>query len=390
MNWEGHGGLVGGNFPNRRISSLVVTITDPDLYAVISGGQPADQHTLKLQSAVNIQKPFQAIVPAPPAPPGLRPTRDVVTLNSTTFFYLVFETRHATFPGGVDRIVFTRATISANNTFPNGSPFVVSEDQLRPLWLADDEAGTELIPDPTVLGDDPFGTPGSPNPNVWASPRPLFQLNVNALEDFTHHLKLLPADGLIPGALLDDALFQALNIMFSGGVFVEEPLMPDYRTVLSGRSRSSIKLHEPLFGFDSGMSTHNPSHIFRPRSWYNILMQDFDYQFQGSDQTQQLLFRDAGVLQTLLNDDPQAPPLVLSPPLRFIKFRAPSETSVTVRSRNGLDQREKLIEVIHQSYPLLKTYSMQVDPVVSPGNPEGRLPIFVERAVPDYFFIFVF
>ena len=66
-------------------------------------------------------------------------------------------------------------------------------------------------------------------------------------------------------------------------------------------------------------------------------------------------------------------------------MKEPKKTKLTIRSRDGLDQRIKLLENMNNAYPLLKKYSVVVAGATSP---EARISIYSERGVPDYLFIF--
>ena len=56
-----------------------------------------------------------------------------------------------------------------------------------------------------------------------------------------------------------------------------------------------------------------------------------------------------------------------------------------MRSRDGLDQRVKLLEHINDSYPLFKKHTIQVE---GEADPEGTISIYYERGVPDFIFIY--
>ena len=64
-----------------------------------------------------------------------------------------------------------------------------------------------------------------------------------------------------------------------------------------------------------------------------------------------------------------------------------TKTTLTVRSRDGLDQRTKLLESITESYPLFKQYTSTIY-TIGVDNPTTRVKIYSERGVPDYFFIY--
>ena len=169
--------------------------------------------------------------------------------------------------------------------------------------------------------------------------------------------------------------------MFQGDVYTEVPRLENYSDVLQSRNSSSVTLTEPFFGLDSGMSTHGVTKIFKPKVWHNILLQDFDYRFDQAQLTPRLLkpgdrtqYSMTRVVDNISHD------------IAFKgSFTMPSSTKLTIRSRDGLDQRIKLLEHMNNAYPLLKKYSVVVEGSVSP---EARISIYSERGVPDYLFIF--
>jgi len=114
-------------------------------------------------------------------------------------------------------------------------------------------------------------------------------------------------------------------------------------------------------------------------------MQDFDYFFHGVNDTAILLSRNLGTTPLVNPALPGGPPQTLTMPSRGILF-SNHQTSLTVRSRDGLDQREKLIEHLYNTYPLITVHSKAV--LAHRDNPEGRVSIYVERGVPDYFFVY--
>ena len=68
-----------------------------------------------------------------------------------------------------------------------------------------------------------------------------------------------------------------------------------------------------------------------------------------------------------------------------LKLKDASKTTLTIRSRDGLDQRTKLLENISEAYPLFKQYVIQA---VGAANPTARVSIYTERGVPDWLFIY--
>ena len=154
-------------------------------------------------------------------------------------------------------------------------------------------------------------------------------------------------------------------------------------------------MKEPLFGLDSGMSTFRVDHIFKPKRWNNILLQDFDYHFERAKTSNAHLLRNSQIEYTLETRRPvweyangvyaeQKEDVDIILPVN-LKFQETTKTTVTVRSRDGLDQRVKLLEHITQTYPLFKKYMVIVPGVAAP---EARVPIYTERGLPAYFFIY--
>ena len=136
-------------------------------------------------------------------------------------------------------------------------------------------------------------------------------------------------------------------------------------------------------------------HIFKPKRWNNILLQDFDYHFERAKTSNAHLLRNSQIEYTLETERPvgryangvyaeQKEDVDIILPVN-LKIQETTKTTVTVRSRDGLDQRVKLLEHITQTYPLFKKYMVIVPGVAAP---EARVPIYTERGVPDYFFIY--
>jgi hypothetical protein len=148
-----------------------------------------------------------------------------------------------------------------------------------------------------------------------------------------------------------------------------------YDNVLTTHSvpNHSIVLREPLFGLDSGMSTYSVDNIFYPQLWNDILIQDTDYNFNVTD-TNAIKFN--SVTQDQFN-------FVENINLD-VNVGQPTKTSLTIRSRDGVDQRLKQLTRMDRRFPLFYKYD-QMDSVVAN---EARFSLYYERGVPDYIFIF--
>jgi hypothetical protein len=132
-----------------------------------------------------------------------------------------------------------------------------------------------------------------------------------------------------------------------------------------------VEIKEPLFGLDSGMSTYNAQNIFYPRFWRDILVQDVDYQFGKTD------------TNALFNSRSEYVRLNGTAINSGLEWKDPTNTKLTVRSRDGLDQRNKQLARVDQRYPLMYPYRKIIE---YPSIAEFSL--YFERGVPDYFFVF--
>jgi hypothetical protein len=204
-------------------------------------------------------------------------------------------------------------------------------------------------------------------------------------EDFFLHAIFAGADN-VPANNANDLLFIALNNMLTGTIHTILPnfvdphdhvLLPNLHPVLSTKSATphNLVLREPLFGLDSGMSTYGVNNIFYPSNWYDILIQDIDYNFNVTDTNAIKL--DSSTVVTLVDDQKNSENITMD-----INVEQPTKTSFTVRSRDGIDQRLKQLTRIDTRYPLFYKYSK------TSTADQVQFSLYYERGVPDYFFIF--
>jgi hypothetical protein len=232
-------------------------------------------------------------------------------------------------------------------------------------------------------GQDQFGTPTTvtdqgvaQHEHYHVSSWPMFP---DTLTDYSEHDKLVAGASNDPlnAGVAGDLLFQRLNAMFTGNIGTQVPsysIGHDYSEVTNTRSNATaltpVEIKEPLFGLDSGMSTYSVSNMFYPHFWYDILVQDVDYLFGKTDTNAMFASRSDSVqvnnAATTLG----------------IEFSEATNTKLIIRSRDGLDQRNKLLSRVNKRYPLLYPYYETVD------GDTARFKLYYERGVPDYFFIF--
>jgi hypothetical protein len=136
-------------------------------------------------------------------------------------------------------------------------------------------------------------------------------------------------------------------------------------------------IREPLFGLDSGMSTYSVDNIFYPKIWHDILIQDTDYNFHATDSN--AIKIDPASETVLIRDDHSEEKITLG-----VTVGEATKTRLTVRSRDGVDQRLKQLTRIDSRYPLFYKYS-QTDSTVANT---ARFSLYIERGVPDYIFVF--
>jgi hypothetical protein len=118
------------------------------------------------------------------------------------------------------------------------------------------------------------------------------------------------------------------------------------------------------------MSTYGCQNIFYPRFWYDILVQDVDYLFGKTDTN--AIFSNRSEKVKINNIESTV----------GIGWKEATKTKLVVRSRDGLDQRNKSLSRVDQRYPLIYPYSETVD------GDSARFSLYYERGVPDYFFVF--
>ena len=392
VTWTDTGVINAGLYPDRMINSLVLSLSSQALYERISMAPNAETFTLKLVTGPLVQKPFAR----PPVFVGEQ-FGDI-----TRQFYLRFTKQQATYNDGQVTITFTRVGgfnplwHAGNVAFANGKPMIGSCSDLRAVrsnaggvgaWLEPSAPGQPLVGVPTNLGAIPFASDVTQVPNVWAdNTRPLFHTDLlnTAGDNFSLHTKANPADAGDGAGVVGDPLFEALVEMFTGTIYVDKPALANYRNVASGRSKpSNITFREPFFGLDSGMSTYKVDTIFKPKKWHNILLQDFDYFFESASQTNAVVKQGPTLkYKVVANQEEVVKTQEFTGSLTLTHL---PETKLTVRSRDGLDQRVKLLEHMNEAYPLFKKYTTQI---AGAESPKGRVSIYSERGVPDYLFIF--
>ena len=181
------------------------------------------------------------------------------------------------------------------------------------------------------------------------------------------------------------ALFLKLDAMFKGDVFIESPKLDDYRTVKTGQNKAEITLREPLFGLESGMSTYGVKRIFNNNPWYSLLLQDIDLFFQPTS-TRQKIFADGHTVLEIEHDDVERelPGVTME-----IMDVGSQKTTVTVRTRDGMDQRTKMLLEASNPYPFIRQYKGVTKlGLTTHDTPTVTISIYSERGIPDWFFIF--
>ena len=131
------------------------------------------------------------------------------------------------------------------------------------------------------------------------------------------------------------------------------------------------------------MSTYGVNKIFKPKPWHSILLQDMDYFFPHPSRLDAVYKRgNTGQYNIVATREDEK--VKESFPGTAV-FTHSDSTKLTVRSRDGLDQRVKLLEHVHDSYPLFEKYKIQV---AAAAAPSGTVSIYSERGVPDFLFIY--
>ena len=394
VGWAGVGDVGQGN-THRYIEELTITMDDEEeeLYDNLDNLVNQDEEiSLFLTSGERfddandhhvVQRPFAR-------PPVVQP-------GFSKDFILRFKRRHAQFPGNqvitLERSGANGVWDHINSNFPHGVPSIINLADLHPSaqgvqpvklgWIQTPTPGLPLVyptvRDPNGLYPDfPFDYNTTEVPNSWVEgSRPLFSTNAAFTDNFSYHAKLNAGDSDTDPVAAGDGLFTALDTMFTGTVHTLIPGFQRDRSVVQSRSKSTLRLNEPFFGLDSGMSTHGVTQIFKPKSWYPLLLQDIDYHFtRASNAPKQM-----GDLTTYKVTQGGSTTDVKA----TLKLTEGLETKLTVRSRDGLDQRIKLLESMNDSYPLFKKHSIQIE---GSSAPTGTVSIYSEKGVPDYLFIY--
>ena len=407
VTWGGINSNNAGQSTERIIAQVIINIDDVGLWAVIGAKAPQEETCLLLETGPVIEKQgnntFYPLVQGQVPNIQHLPMRYVTFADGTnkTKFYLRFQTRQAQFAQGAGLNTITigytyLAGQGGANNWGFGIPQTLGSYDVYPTalgttgWVEEDAPGQSLKATLTAEGDPAqgmFTNVVTEIPNSWGTGRrPLFSPAPQWGNLFGRHTKIDPTHS---NTNVDDTeLWFGLNNMFKGAVYTEVPELIDYRTVRVGRSSNSVTLKEPFFGLDSGMSTFRVSHIFKPRSWYNILLQDFDYSFQRAktcflERNTRVSYtleaeRDVGTANGVVQEEVE-----VTLPVN-LKLNNATKTSITVRSRDGLDQRTKLLENISEPYPLFKKYITEVEG----GAESATIHIYTERGVPDWLFIF--
>ena len=383
----------------RYIEEWVILIDDPAVWAAIQGKTPTEETCLLLETGRRVVK--QANNQHHNLP---------VQYIGRTRFYVRFQTRHATFVQGqgINQILFNRTALLAAGAgnWGHGVPQTLGDgdriyaDHVLPFtgWIEDDAPGQPLKAvlkaegDATTNPQQPngfFDYQGTESPADWATGRrPMFSQNNQFARHFKSDMQL--SDTNVAGT--PDELWKGLNSMFKGNVYTNVPTLTDRRTVHSGRAKHTVQLKEPLFGMDSGYSTYRVNHIFKPKAWNNILLQDIDYQFTPAQATSRNLKLNSELEYELtaerdiVDENGQVHRQSISFPVPMtLDMKDATSTSLIIRSRDGLDQRTKLLESVSQPYPLIQQHKTHV---TGAPNPETRVSIYTEHSVPDYFFIY--
>jgi hypothetical protein len=226
---------------------------------------------------------------------------------------------------------------------------------------------SDVYKDPVTGG---FNNTNVPHPEaLQIGSRCLFPLVAN---DYFFHRKVANATG--------DHVHLALLEMFlrNGDQALLSTLEPEfhltYHTVGSRRSVVDFEIREPLFGLDSGMATYGVQNIFYPQLFYPIVIQDIDINL-GPFDTNKLGIAN---VKNVYGDTEES----FDTSMTGTMVRELNNT-ITLRSRDGLDQREKHVVRVDRRYPLIYPYFQTVE-----SASEARFTLFYERGVPDYLFIF--
>ena len=349
----------------------------------------------------------QIVGPFPNSAQQINGAQAAIDPNANREFYIRFLKRHALFvaQNNSHQIIFQWVHLSGvqdlgngqmgfpNGEFPHGKPFTCNTQDLYPRgihvqgWIENEACTRSLLMHHNQVNLAQLAQFYNGNvtevPGSWGEgSRPLFCTLANVQEQYQRHEKENP---LIADAYDDSDLFTKLNAMFSGDVYIEIPRLDDYRSVLVGQNKASFAIKEPLFSLESGMSTYGVNRIFNNRPWYSLLLQDIDLHFQAtkvskkifSNGTTGLTIKDGGVDRNMTGVTMNILDIGTQP------------TTVTVRTRDGRDQRTKMLLQASYPYPFMRQYrgitksGLGVEDV-----PEVTISIYSERGIPDWFFIY--
>ena len=352
-----------------------------------------DVISFKLRGGPQVLKPF------PTSGQQLGGAQVVVDHAANREFYIRFQKQHATFTAvnNSHQIIFHWGTLSGIDQngqfpageFPNGKPFTCATNDLFPRfpnvvgWVREPATNSSLIMHHNQMNWQQLNQFYMGNhtelPNVWnEGSKPLFTLVANMGDQFQRHEKEHPAD---LDAFDDSDLFLKIDNMFRGDVFIETPRLTDYRTVLAAQNKAVITLKEPLFGLESGMSTYGVNRIFNNTPWYTLLLQDIDLYFQPTN-VRKTIFADGDTTLQINNRD------LVGVSMEVMDV-ASQKTTVTVRTRDGRDQRTKMLLEASNPYPFMLQYKgVTPQGLGQHDTPTVTISIYSERGIPDWFFIY--
>ena len=163
----------------------------------------------------------------------------------------------------------------------------------------------------------------------------------------------------------DDEPFHTLQAAFTTTVSTLVPDFDDRTTQAVLQNQVDLVLREKLMGYKS-LSCFRMRHPIFPQydNWYPLLLQDFDLIFNQEKDVNKYLA--GGHVPGLL-----------------ITAVSASDTSVYVRSRDGVNQTNKLLEKVNEFYPSIAKFELQ-----TAHDAPIKIPIVSGEGFPDYVFIY--
>ena len=398
--WGGENPVVinGVNHNTSRIPRSFTLSINTFLWNELQNLNATDVTTFKLIGGPQLLKPFPT---SQQQQAGVIHPADPVMHRA---FFIRFQQRHATFiqQNNENLIIFDWITLSGIDQqgqfpwgeFPLGKPFTCSTSDLFPRfghtvgWMVEPKTELSLIMHHNQNNWGQLAQFYNGNvtevPNVWIEgSKPLFVTLANAADQFQQHDKVDPTNSDIFDHTAGD-LFIKINDMFTGDIFIELPRFDDYRSVLAGQNKATITLKEPLFSLESGMSTYGVKRIFNNAPWYSLLLQDIDLYFQPTDVRKTIFGQGTTTMEIVDNGYSRDLPGV-----SMDVVQGAQKTTVTVRTRDGRDQRTKMLLSASNPYPFMRQYKgvtrLGLD---AADTPTVTISIYSERGIPDWFFIY--